>query len=157
MRCSPLDETATASRSACSSPRSRRLHDDDETAAYYAGAARRRRPAGRRASPDLADAARAAGPFGRYRGGLLAESTDGPPLRAATPRARSANGSRAALDHAHLLVFRPRERRRGARRPRRGGLDADGIVTLSQLVAFLAFQQRVAAGLRVLTTTEVAA
>ena len=57
----------------------------------------------------------------------------------------------AALEHAHLLVYRTRE----ASGPALdqlvdAGWSIDGIVTLSQLVAFLAFQQRVAAGLRVL-------
>ena len=69
-----------------------------------------------------------------------------------------------ALAHAHLLTYRPRESDAAALDLLLdAGWSVDGIVTLSQLVSFLAFQQRVAAGLRVLasaprrTTEEVSA
>lgn len=57
----------------------------------------------------------------------------------------------SALEHSHLLVFRPREAGPDAL----GALLAAGwspaeVVTLSQLVAFLSFQVRVAHGLAVL-------
>ena len=60
----------------------------------------------------------------------------------------------AAFDHAHLLVFHPRD----AEPPRLQALQDAGwsttdIVTLSQIIAFLSFQIRVAAGLRILPTT----
>ncbi|MFC0675366.1 CMD domain-containing protein [Brachybacterium hainanense] len=56
-----------------------------------------------------------------------------------------------ALAHAELLVLRPREAGpEHLRALEEAGWDADGIVTLSQLVAFLTFQLRVAHGLRVL-------
>ena len=62
-----------------------------------------------------------------------------------------------ALEHAHLLVFRPRESSPAALVALAdAGWSTDGIVTLSQLVSFLAFQLRVAAGLRLLTTEEAA-
>ncbi|MGI0520426.1 CMD domain protein, partial [Microbacterium maritypicum] len=63
----------------------------------------------------------------------------------------------AALAHTHLLVFRPREAS-GADLGRLldAGWSADGIVTLSQLVSFLAFQQRVVTGLRVLAAAGLA-
>ena len=55
------------------------------------------------------------------------------------------------FEHAHLLVFHPRD---AAPADLQALLDAGwsttDIVTLSQLVAFLAFQIRVVAGLRVL-------
>ncbi len=64
----------------------------------------------------------------------------------------------AALEHAHLLVFRPRESSPAALVALAdAGWSTDGIVTLSQLVSFLAFQLRVAAGLRLLTNEEAAA
>jgi len=57
----------------------------------------------------------------------------------------------AALEHAHLLVFRPRDAKPA---DMQGLLDAGwsstGIVVLSQLVAFLSFQVRSVAGLRTL-------
>ncbi|MEV8240319.1 alkylhydroperoxidase domain protein [Microbacterium testaceum] len=58
----------------------------------------------------------------------------------------------AALEHTHLLVFRPRESSADAlRRLVAAGWDADQIVSLSQLVSFLAFQLRAVAGLRVVS------
>ena len=131
----------------------------DDTADYYADLATGVDPD--RAPVVLAEAAThaVAGPFGSYHeAGLAAESTDGERY-SADEAATAALGARlaAALEHAHLLVFRPREADGPALdRLTSAGWSADGIVTLSQLVAFLAFQQRVAAGLRVLQT-EVAA
>jgi CMD domain protein len=131
----------------------------DETADYYAG-----RAAGvdaDRAAVVLAAAAEhaVAGPFGRYHEeGLADESTDGERYTA-DARIVDAVGARlaAALEHVHLLVFRPREADGPSLdRLTDAGWSVDGIVTLAQLVAFLAFQQRVAAGLRVIET-EVAA
>lgn len=57
----------------------------------------------------------------------------------------------AALAHAHLLVYRPRDASPDAlERLVDAGWSTTGIVTLSQLVAFLTFQLRVVAGLTVL-------
>ena len=57
----------------------------------------------------------------------------------------------AALDHAHMLVFHPRDADPAAlQRLLDAGLSTTAIVTLSQLVAFLSFQIRVVAGLAVL-------
>jgi CMD domain protein len=59
----------------------------------------------------------------------------------------------AAFDHAHFLVFHPRDAE-----PARlqalldAGWSTTDIVTLSQIIAFLSFQIRVAAGLRILST-----
>jgi len=109
---------------------------------------------------DAAAAAAAAGPFGAYREpGLQAESTDG--VRWA-PDAETADalGARlaAALTHTHLLVFRPREARPEALQALvDAGWSADDIVSLSQLIAFLSFQLRVAWGLRVLASAPGAA
>ncbi|MFT4004057.1 MAG: CMD domain protein, partial [Rhizobium sp.] len=60
----------------------------------------------------------------------------------------------AALEHSHLLVFRPREASAAAlQKLLDAGWTATGIVTLSQIVAFLAFQIRVVAGLKALAKT----
>ena len=90
-----------------------------------------------------------AGPYGSYPEGLLsAEDKDGPNYTAITalgPRLQ------AALAHAHMLVFHPRDASAPAlRRLEAAGWSATGIVTLSQLVAFLSFQIRVIVGLRAL-------
>jgi CMD domain protein len=98
-------------------------------------------------------AAETNGPYGRYAAGPLSrEDTAGPRYRT-DAGTRRALGPRlaAALEHAHLLVFHPRD---AAPADLQALLDAGwsttDIVTLSQLVAFLAFQIRVVAGLRVL-------
>lgn len=134
--------------------------DDDATGVFYADRALTADP--QRAAIVIAEATDAAvtGPFGSYNeAGLQAENTDGeryePPAEVA-----EVLGERlaAALVHTHLLVFRPRES--GAADIQRlvdAGWSADGIVTLSQLVSFLAFQQRVVTGLRVLSAAGIAA
>lgn len=134
-----------------------RSTSDDATAAFYAAAAHRADAA--RAEIVLAEASAAAtaGPFGTYREeGLRGESSDGRRYEPG-PDVREALGERltAALGHAHLLTFRPREAD-GADQSRllESGWSADGIVTLSQLVSFLAFQQRVAAGLRAIRSSQ---
>ena len=98
-------------------------------------------------------AAAATGPFGRYPAGpLSAEDTAGVVYRA-DQAARTALGPKlaAALEHAHLLVFRPREASSAALQALLdAGWTTDAVVTLSQIVAFLSFQIRVVAGLAVL-------
>ncbi|WP_106816467.1 CMD domain protein [Microbacterium timonense] len=130
---------------------------DDATARFYADAARDADFP--RAALVLAEASAAAtaGPFGTYREeGLRTESTDGRRYEPSLA-ARDALGERlaAALVHTHLLTFRPREADDAAQaRLLDAGWNPDGIVTLSQLVSFLAFQQRVAAGLRAIARTQ---
>jgi CMD domain protein len=64
----------------------------------------------------------------------------------------------AALEHAHLLVFHPRDASAAAlQKLLDAGWSTTDIVTLSQLVSFLAFQIRVVAGLRTLAAAEGAA
>ncbi|MFF3665947.1 CMD domain protein [Microtetraspora malaysiensis] len=127
------------------------LHQDPAAARHYAGRLAEH-------APDLVatvereiEEARTAGPYGVYDEPALAqESLIGPVYRTAR---RDALGERlaAALDHAHLLVFRPRESSRDALKTLvDAGWTTAGVVTISQLVAFLAFQVRVVAGLRLL-------
>lgn len=102
---------------------------------------------------EAAAAGAAQGPYGEYREpGLRRE--DRPGLRwTAAPELEEALGTKlaAALAHAHLLVFRPREASPdGLDALVRAGWSTTGIVTLSQLVAFLAYQLRVIAGLELL-------
>ena len=112
---------------------------------------------GLRATLQAAAASGAAqGPYGEYREpGLRNEDRDG--LRwAADPALREALGARlaAALEHTHLLVFRPRESSPAALEALvDAGWSVTGIVTLSQLVAFLSYQLRIVAGLGLLADT----
>jgi uncharacterized protein YciW len=58
----------------------------------------------------------------------------------------------AALAHVHMLVFHPRDASAAALQALLdAGWSNNGIVTLSQIVAFLSFQIRAAAGLRILS------
>ncbi|MCR2825501.1 CMD domain protein [Microbacterium sp. zg.Y909] len=128
-----------------------RLTGDDATAAFYRAHATETDPDRAAVVADAAAGAAAPGPFGRYREpGLQPESTDG--LRWQAPAdVRAAVGDRlaTALEHTHLLVVRPREADAAALAALTdAGWSVDAVVTLSQLVAFLAFQQRVVTGLR---------
>ncbi len=102
----------------------------------------------------------ATGPFGDYpKGPLSVENKAGLPYRVSDAN-RDVLGERlsAALEHAHLLVFRPREASPQALQALLdAGWTTDGIVTLSQLVSFVAFQSRVIAGLSLLSASKRAA
>jgi len=99
--------------------------------------------------------ARGTGPYGIYREpGLAAESRPGPAFKVSDETVLGGRLS-AALEHAHLLVLRPREATPEALgRLLAHGWSTTGIVTLSQLVAFLAFQVRVVHGLRQLAAAK---
>jgi len=93
------------------------------------------------------------GPYGLYPPGPLnVEDVPGPYFRVDIP-ALHVIGERlaAALEHAHLLVFHPRDASSASLQSLlNAGWSTTDTVTLSQMVAFLAFQIRVVAGLRVL-------
>jgi CMD domain protein len=130
-----------------------RLHGSDRAADFYADLLGDVDASLAPAIDRAARAGAASGPTGAYREpGLAAESVPADPW---TPDAatRDAVGARlaAALAHAHLLVIRPREASPDALRALgAAGWTPDEIVSLSQLIAFLAFQLRVAWGLAVL-------
>ena len=134
------------------------LHGDAETAAFYAAglAATGASAELRRAIDAAIAAAKGQGPYGAYPAGPLSrENTAGPTHRVAD-ETRRALGSRlaAAYDHMHLLVFHPRDAAPGALQELLDdGWSTTDIVTLSQIAAFLSFQIRAVAGLRVLAGT----
>lgn len=105
---------------------------------------------------DLKAAAVAAagkGPYGHYPAGPLSGEDQDGPTYLVSDDLKTALGPRlaAALEHAHLLVFHLRDASPQALEKLIGaGWSTTGIVTLSQLVSFLAFQIRVVAGLKVL-------
>lgn len=133
------------------------LHRQPAVEAFYAEGLRRHDSAGI-AEAIAAEARRGAveGPYGRYPDGpLTVEDLAGPDYRV-DPDTGTLLGARlsAALAHAHLLVFHPRDASAAALDRLIGaGWSTPDIVTLSQLVSFLAFQIRVVAGLRVLAAT----
>ena len=96
----------------------------------------------------------ATGPYGDYPEGPLSVENRAGLLYRVSDANRDVLGERlsAALEHAHLLVFRPREASPQALQALLdAGWTTDGIVTLSQLVSFVAFQIRVIAGLSLLS------
>jgi CMD domain protein len=131
------------------------LHGGDADIAHYAaGLTAGGASAELRAAIDRAiTAAKGQGPYGSYPAGPLSrEDTDGPSHRVAAAT-RQALGPRlaAVFDHVHLLVFHPRDAAPAALEALLdAGWSTTGIITLSQIVAFLSFQIRVVAGLRAL-------
>jgi len=134
------------------------LHVQEEAAAFYTAGLARTAPAEAFVAALSAEAARgrAVGPYGAYpKGPLSVEDVAGPTYAVAEAN-RSVLGAKltAALAHVHLLVFHPRDASAsGLQRLLDAGWSNAGIVTLSQLVAFLAFQLRAAAGLRTLAAS----
>jgi CMD domain protein len=131
------------------------LHRDATTLAFY-----RTGLVNQNGRPDLAGAvdaqiahAAAVGPYGHYPEGPLSVEDRAGPAHRVSEADQEVLGARlsAALEHAHLLVFRPRDASPAALQALLdAGWSTTGIVTLSQLVAFLSFQIRVIVGLRAL-------
>lgn len=100
------------------------------------------------------EAGRTSGPYGKYPSGPLS-SEDKPGavfIVSESGRAQLGHKLSAALEHSHLLVYRPREASPDALQALvDAGWTTTAIVTLSQIVAFLAFQIRVVTGLAALS------
>ena len=131
------------------------LHGGAETASFYAAglAASGASPDFCRAVDTAIAAAKGQGPYGAYPAGPLSREDTSGPIHHVAAETRRALGSRlaAAFDHMHLLVFHPRDAAPAALRALLdAGWSTTDIVTLSQIAAFLSFQIRVVAGLRVL-------
>jgi CMD domain protein len=78
------------------------------------------------------------------------------PVYTVSPKNRSLFGSRlgAALEHAHLLIFHPRDAKaENIRYLLDAGWSARGTVIISQIIAFLAYQVRLVRGLRILQSS----
>jgi CMD domain protein len=130
------------------------LHGESPVASFY----RAKLTTGAAALVEAVDAeiaqAKTSGPYGAFPPGpLSAEDKTGLIYSVGADR-KPALGARlaAALEHTHLLVFRPRDAASADMKAlRSAGWSDTGIVTLSQLVAFLSFQVRVVSGLRTLS------
>ena len=97
--------------------------------------------------------AKTSGPYGAFPAGPLSVGDKAGLIYRVAPDRQRVLGERlaAALEHAHLLVFRPRDATPAAMQALlAAGWSSTAIVTLSQLVAFLSFQVRTVAGLRTL-------
>lgn len=135
-----------------------RLHENEAAVTFY-GALLRETGGGPGLEPFIvaeADRAAGQGPYGEFKAENASESVASPVYTVDSVVAVVSLGDRlsAALEHAHLLVLHPRD---AAREHLQLLLDAGwsttGIVTLSQLVSFLAFQLRVAHGFGVVRET----
>jgi CMD domain protein len=96
------------------------------------------------------DRGRTSGPYGAFPAGPLSvEDKAGPIYRVGGDHQRVLGAKlAAALAHAHMLVFHPRDAAPAHMKALLdAGWTASGVVTLSQLVAFLSFQVRTVAGL----------
>ncbi|MDR3437401.1 CMD domain protein [Telmatospirillum sp.] len=130
------------------------LHGDPAVAAFYGA-----RLAAH--GSDLADAVAGEigrglteGPYGTYPEGRLATESVAGPRYQVSEEGQTTLGHRltAAFEHVHLLVFHPRDAKPEALAALlAAGWTTDGIVTLSQLAAFLSFQIRAVIGLRTLS------
>ena len=131
------------------------LHGESPVAAFYREKLAANADGARLLAAIEAEIARGrtSGPYGSYPAGPLSVENTAGLIYRVSAASKSALGIRlvAALEHAHLLVFRPRD---AASADMKALLDAGwsntGIVTFSQLVAFLSFQVRVVSGLRTL-------
>ena len=97
--------------------------------------------------------AKTEGPYGAFPAGPLSVEDKAGLIYRVAGDSQRVLGARlaAALEHAHLLVFRPRDASPAAMQALlEAGWSSTAIVTLSQLVAFLSFQVRVVAGLQTL-------
>ena len=135
------------------------LHGQDDIAAFYTAGLRRIVPAEFIAALSAeADSARTVGPYGAYpKGPLTVEDVSGPIYQVAES-GRSVLGTRlsAGLAHVHMLIFHPRDASPDSLQALLdAGWSNTDIVTLSQLVAFLAFQIRTIAGFRTLAAADV--
>ncbi|MCC2031562.1 CMD domain protein [Microbacterium allomyrinae] len=132
-----------------------RFHGENLLSAHYeaAFAGSETRPAVIDALREVALAGTTSGPYGVYREtGLSGQSVEGPRFRVPHAAREVLGDELAALfEYVHLLVFRPREANADALQVLLDeGWSVDDVVTVSQLVAFLTFQIRLAAGLSVL-------
>lgn len=131
------------------------LHGAEDMAAFY-----RDGLAGTGAEQALLDAVAGAaeanmgsGPYGKYPAGPLSAEDEAGPEYSVDEAVADALGKRlaAAFAHAHMLVFHPRDASAAAlQRLLDAGWSDEGVVTVSQLVTFLAYQVRLVHGLRVM-------
>lgn len=134
------------------------LHRQPVVADFYASGLRAsgNKALGQAVETEIARGA-AEGPYGHYPEGPLSVENKEGLLYRVSGESRDVLGPRqsAAFEHAHLLTFRPRDANPQALQALlEAGWSATDIVTLSQLVSFLAFQIRLIAGLRALAAVK---
>lgn len=133
------------------------LHRQSEAIAFYSTelAARHSTTAVAEAIHGAAWQSAARGPYGGDAPELPSARETGDLVYRVSEAHRRVLGPRlsAAIEHAHLLVFHPRDSEPHSHKALLdAGLSTTEIVTLSQLVGFLTYQLRVITGLRRLQT-----
>ena len=134
------------------------LHRQPAIADFYAAGLAEQQPAPT-LSPAIGQAVTQGlteGPYGEFPAGPhSSEDKDGLVYTVADElRTTLGKPLAAAFDHAHVLVFHPRDDRPAHLQALLdAGWSTTEIVTLSQLVAFLSFQIRVVVGLRALSAS----
>src|SRR5437762_1520349 len=131
------------------------VHDQPATANFYFAKLAKAADRADLMEPLKAEIERAKtkGPYGAFPAGPLSVEDKSGLIYRISGDGQRVLGQRlgAALEHAHLLVFRPRDAAPAAMQALLdAGWSTTSIVTLSQLVAFLSFQVRAVAGLRTL-------
>ncbi len=129
------------------------LHDAETAEAFYAAGIEGDAALIAAVKSEI-EAGRTSGPYGNYPSGPLSREDKSGLVFTVSELGRTALGHKlsAALEHSHLLVYRPREASPEALQALLdAGWTTTAIVTLSQIVAFLAFQIRVVAGLAALS------
>src|ERR1700726_4643202 len=131
------------------------VHDEPATTGFYLSKLARGADRPEMVEDPQAEIERAKtqGPYGAFPAGPLSVGDKAGLIYRVAPDRQRVLGARlaAALEHAHLLVFRPRDAAPAAMQALlEAGWSSTAIVTLSQLVAFLSFQVRTIAGLRTL-------
>jgi len=131
------------------------LHRDEQAQAFYAK--KLSQPRGE-IIKQAAATALTQGPYGSYPDGPLSRENSAGLNWQADETLVEKLGERLvrALEHAHFLIFHPRDANKNRLEYLiAAGWDTPSIVTLSQLVAFLSYQLRVAHGLRILAANPV--
>jgi len=131
------------------------VHDEPAVANFYLAKLAKAADRADLVGPLKAEIERAKteGPYGAFPAGPLSVEDKAGMIYRLSGDGQRVLGKRlaAALEHAHLLVFRPRDAAPAAMQALLdAGWPTTSIVTLSQLVAFLSFQVRSVAGLKTL-------
>jgi CMD domain protein len=125
------------------------LHRETASGAFYAGELGSSDPTLAEVIGEEASRGAVQGPYGHYPTGPLSNEDKPGAAWRVTDRQRLGERLAAGLEHAHMLVFHPRDASQDALAALlKAGWSTTDIVTLSQLVAYLTFQIRVVAGLR---------
>ena len=134
-----------------------RLHSFDNAINFYENELKKLQTDWAKIIEEAANAAKSTGPFGKYPDGPLTKENTVGKSWSADAELKNSLGEKlaAALNHSHLLVFHPRDSEPTRLEAlKQAGWSNDEIVTLSQLVAFLSFQLRLALGLKALSAVK---